>query len=203
MHALPTPTSNPRPKSWSKRLYAKVASLAGSRYALWAMLAVSLIDSACFPIPPFAILVPMIIGKPRRWFWLGAAGAMASICGAFLGYELGQLIAAGALHFFSINVNAPVDHIWIFAKLGLHGSLGGLLGKNFWMLLVLCLLFPIFKVVAIGSGFVSVPLGKFFVAVVIGRSVRFLFVAASTAWATVKASQRMAAREAAKRTAES
>lgn len=186
--ALATPS--PKPASWYRRLYARVAALAASPHALWIMLLVSVVDASCFPVPPFAILVPMVIAQPRRWLKLGLLGTGASLLGALVGYGLGQAIHAGLLHLWSIDLNAPVEHLWVFRQVGLHGTLGQLLGQNFWMVTLLCLLFPLFKVVTIGSGMVSVPLPQFLIAAGIGRIVRFLFVSLSTALASKRATGR-------------
>jgi membrane protein YqaA with SNARE-associated domain len=54
---------------------------------------------------------------------------------------------------------------------------GELLGQNFWVLSLLCSVLPTpFKVVAIGSGMVSVPLDRFLLAAIIGRTIRFFAV---------------------------
>lgn len=179
-----------KPTSWYRRLYNRVAAMAATPYALWIMLAVAVVDGAVFPVPPFAVLVPMVVAQPRRWLRLGLLGTGASLVGALLGYGLGHAIQAGLLHLWKIDLNFPVEQFWIFRQVGLHGTLGALLGKNFWMVTVLCLLFPLFKVVTIGSGMVSVPLVPFLIAAAIGRIVRFLFVSLSTALATRRATGR-------------
>lgn len=183
-------TPSPKPTSWYRRLYARVAALAESRHALWIMMLVSVVDGSCFPVPPFAILVPMVIAKPRRWLRLGLLGTAASLVGGLIGYGLGHAIHAGLLHLWNIDLNIPVEHFWAFRVFHLHGQLGDLLGQNFWMVTVLCLLFPLFKVVTIGSGMVSVPLPQFLIAAAIGRVVRFLFVSLSTALASRRATGR-------------
>jgi membrane protein YqaA with SNARE-associated domain len=193
--AVATPTPDPASKpvtkpSWYRRLYARVAALAESPHALWMMMLVAVVDGSFFPVPPFAILVPMVIAKPKRWLRLGLLGTGASLFGALLGYGLGHAIHAGLLHLWKIDLDFPVEQLWVFRQVGLHGTLGALLGQNFWMVTLLCLLFPLFKVVTIGSGMVSVPLGSFLVAAAIGRIVRFLFVSLSTALATRRATGR-------------
>jgi membrane protein YqaA with SNARE-associated domain len=185
-----------KPTSRYRRLYARVESLASSPYALWMMLLVSVVDASVFPVPPFAILVPMVIANPKRWWKLAALGTVASLVGAFLGYQLGHAIHDAALHFFHIDLNAPVNFNWAHV----HGTLGGLLGQNFWMVTVLCTLFPIFKVVSISSGAVSVPIFRFLGAAAIGRTLRFFFVAAATALAAVRARKLAEAKSAAAET---
>lgn len=158
--------------SWSRRLYLKMEALASTRYALAAMLAVSVVDGSFFPVPPFALLVPMVLAKPKDWVRLAVLGTLFSLVGGFLGYYLGTLIRDGAMSFMNIDLNARIT------RFGIDASLGELLGRNFWFLALLCSVLPTpFKVVAIGSGMTSVPLPSFLLAAVIGRTVRFFVVA--------------------------
>jgi membrane protein YqaA with SNARE-associated domain len=141
------------------------------------MLLVSVVDGSVFPIPPFAILIPMVLAEPERWWKLAVWGTLASLGGGLIGYYLGTLIHSGAASLFSIDLNARVE------RFGIHDTVGHLLGDKFWVLALLCSILPTpFKVVAIGSGMVSVPLEKFMLAAVIGRTVRFFAVAGAMAF---------------------
>jgi membrane protein YqaA with SNARE-associated domain len=159
-----------------------VEALSASRHAIAAMLLVSVVDGSVFPIPPFALLVPMVLVKPKRWWWLAMLGTVASLFGGLIGYELGKLVHAGAMSFLSIDLNARVH------RFGVDASVGELLGQNFWILSLLCSVLPTpFKVVAIGSGMVLVPLERFLLAAIIGRTVRFFAVAGAMAFLGPKA----------------
>ncbi len=174
---LPSASAATPPASWYRRLYLNVEALSASRYALAALLIISVIDGSVFPIPPFALLVPMVLAQPRRWWSLAVLGTVASLFGGLIGYQLGRLIHAGAASFFSIDLDARVD------RFGVHSTVGQLLGDNFWALSLLCSILPTpFKVVAIGSGMVSVPLLQFMLAAVIGRTVRFFAVGGAMAF---------------------
>jgi membrane protein YqaA with SNARE-associated domain len=179
-----------KPASWYRRLYARVESFSSSPYALWMMLGVAVVDGSVFPVPPFAILVPMVVAQPKRWWKLALLGTIASLFGGFLGYQLGHAIHDAALKFAHINLDARVDVNWAH----LHGTIGSLLGDNFPVVAVLCTVFPIFKVISISSGAVSVPLMKFLGAAAIGRTLRFFFVAAVTAVAAWRAKKLAAAK---------
>jgi len=171
--AAPVPA--PRP-SWYRRLYTRVEKLSATQYALVALLVVSIVDASVFPIPPFALLIPMVLARPKRWWSLALVGTVASLGGGMIGYYLGVAIHNGAASFFSIDLNSPVN------RFGIHSTVGQLLGDNFWILSLLCSVLPTpFKVVAIGSGMVSVPLGRFMLAALIGRTVRFYGVAGAMA----------------------
>jgi membrane protein YqaA with SNARE-associated domain len=172
MSPAPVATSaRPVKQSWYRRLYLRVEALSSSKHALAAMLVVSVIDGSVFPIPPFALLVPMVLAQPQKWVKYAVLGTIASLFGGLIGYWLGTLINAGAVSFLNIDLNVRVE------RFGVNGTVGELLGQNFWVLSLLCSVLPTpFKVVAIGSGMVSVPLDRFLLAAIIGRTVRFFAV---------------------------
>ena len=173
----PAPVATPAEpvkQSWYRRLYRRVEALSSSQHALAAMLLISVIDGSVFPIPPFALLVPMVLSQPHKWVRYAVLGTVASLFGGLIGYWLGTLINAGAVSFLNIDLNARVE----VNRLGINATVGDLLGQNFWVLSLLCSVLPTpFKVVAIGSGIVSVPLDRFLLAAIIGRTVRFFAVA--------------------------
>ena len=168
----PTPVAAPPANlSWYRRLYLRVEALSSTKHAVAAMLLVSVVDGSVFPIPPFALLVPMVLAQPQKWLRYAVLGTVASLFGGFIGYYLGDLIRGGAISFLDIDLNMRIQ------RFGIDASLGELLGQNFWALALLCSVLPTpFKVVAIGSGMVGVPLDRFFLAAVLGRSVRFFLV---------------------------
>ena len=165
-------TPKPEKLSWYRRLYLRVEALSSTKHALAAMLVVSVIDGSFFPVPPFALLVPMVLAQPQKWARYAVLGTVASLFGGLLGYWLGTLINAGAVSFLEIDLNMRVQ------RFGIDATVGDLLGRNFWVLALLCSVLPTpFKVVAIGSGMVSVPLDRFLMAAIIGRTIRFFAVA--------------------------
>jgi membrane protein YqaA with SNARE-associated domain len=168
----PAPVATPSEKpSWYRRLYLRVESLSSTPYALGAMMLVSVVDASVFPIPPFALLVPMVLAQPNKWVRYALLGTVASLLGGFIGYYLGVLVHQGALSALNINLDARIQ------RFGIDATVGELLGQNFWVLALLCSVLPTpFKIVAIGSGMVSVPLDRFFLAALIGRSARFFAV---------------------------
>ncbi|ADO68804.1 YqaA family protein [Stigmatella aurantiaca] len=165
------PAASSEKLSWYRKLYLRVEALSSTKHALAAMLVVSVVDGSFFPVPPFALLVPMVMAQPKKWLRYAVMGTVASLAGGLLGYWLGTLINAGAVSFLNIDLNMRVQ------RFGIDASLGDLLGQNFWVLALLCSVLPTpFKVVAIGSGMVSVPLDRFFLAAIIGRTIRFMAV---------------------------
>ena len=175
-------TTIPVAKSgWMTRLYLRVESYAGTPAALGALVVVSFIDSSFFPVTPFALLVPMVIAEPKRWWKLVLVGTASSVAGAVLGWGIGQAIRAGVVHFFTIDVTMRID------RLGLHGTIAELLSGNLWTLVLLFIVTPLFKIVTIGSGVVGVPLQSVLVGAAIGRSLRFVFFAGLARFGGAKA----------------
>lgn len=106
----PSSRSSPwaRATAWLGRLYARVESYANTPVALTALLVVAAIDSAFFPVPPFVLLIPMVIAAPHRWLRLMLLSTAASVAGSFLGYGIGAAMRDG-LQLFHIDLNVRLD----------------------------------------------------------------------------------------------
>ena len=53
-----------------RKLYTRVMALAASPNAAWWLALVAFAEASFFPIPPDALLVPMVLAKPRAaWRW--------------------------------------------------------------------------------------------------------------------------------------
>lgn len=150
-------------------LYDWTLSLAGSRYALWALAAVAFIESSFFPIPPDVIMIPMIIAAPRRAFLIAGVATLASVLGGLFGYYIGA--------FLFETVGQPIfdfygktDAVAAFSdKFNAYGP---------WAVLIAGVTpFP-FKVITIMSGATGLSLPVFFVSAVVARALRFFLVAA-------------------------
>src|SRR4029078_9107856 len=72
-----------------RRLYDWVLRLAAHRHALAAMAVVSFVESSFFPIPPDAMLVPMVLADRRRAFLIALVCTVGSVLGGLLGYAIG------------------------------------------------------------------------------------------------------------------
>ena len=97
-----------RARAWSGRMYSRVESYANTPAAFSALVVVAAIDSAFFPVPPFVLLIPMIIAAPHRWFRLTLWGTLASIAGSVLGYGIGAAMRGG-LSLIHIDPNVRLD----------------------------------------------------------------------------------------------
>ena len=77
-------------KTWLDKLYQRVIRLAGHRHANAALAGVSFAESSVFPIPPDIMLIPMVLAKRRRAFWIATVCTVASVLGGLLGYYIGH-----------------------------------------------------------------------------------------------------------------
>ncbi|HEX2018358.1 MAG TPA: YqaA family protein [Aurantimonas sp.] len=151
-----------------RRLYDWVMSLAATRHAERALAAVSFIESSIFPIPPDALLIPMVIADRRKWFRIAMICTIASVLGAFLGYAIGAFA-------FDL-IGRPV--LELYGKAGAFDEMAARYNEwGGWAVLFAAVTpFP-YKVLTIFSGVTQLNLLVFVVVSVIGRGARFFLVA--------------------------
>lgn len=170
-----TQTSSGSKSSRLQRLTQRLVATVETPAAVWVMAFVAVVDGSVFPVPPFALLVPMVLAKPERAWRYALVGTVASLLGGLIGYGIGQAIQSGLTTFFSVDPNLPIS----IHRMGVdvETTLAKVLTEQFWLLAVACSILPTpYKVVAISSGIVGVALPQFFLASVIGRTVRFSLV---------------------------
>ncbi|MER0238517.1 YqaA family protein [Fulvimarina sp. MAC8] len=151
-----------------RRLYDWVMSLAATRHAERALAAVSFIESSIFPIPPDALLIPMVIANRAKWVRIALICTVSSVLGAFLGYAIG--------YFFFEVIGRPI--LELYGKAGSFEELtvrynewGG------WAVLFAALTpFP-YKVLTIFSGVTGLNIAIFTIVSIVGRGARFFLVA--------------------------
>lgn len=151
-----------------RRLYAWVLALAAKPSAPWALGAVAFAESSFFPVPPDAMLVPMVVSRPdRAWAYAGIA-TVASVAGGLLGY------AIGALLFESVGQ-------WLFQLYGLADKAETFQESyaqyGHWVILLKGLTPLPYKLVTITSGFAHYSLAWFVLLSAITRGARFFLVA--------------------------
>ena len=75
-----------------RRLYDRVMMLAAHPRAMWVLAAVSFAESSFFPIPPDAMLVPMVLARRAQAWRIAALCTVASVIGGFFGYAIGYFL---------------------------------------------------------------------------------------------------------------
>lgn len=75
-----------------RRLYNWTLSLAQSKHALWVLAIVSFFEASVFPIPPDALLIPMVLATPKRAWLIAGITTVCSVLGGALGYVFGAFL---------------------------------------------------------------------------------------------------------------
>ncbi|TDH34848.1 DedA family protein [Pseudohoeflea suaedae] len=153
-----------------RRLYDWTMSLAATRHAEKALFGVSFVESSIFPIPPDALLIPMVLARRESWIRLALICTVGSVLGAFMGYAIGmflfETIGQPILAFYGKADSFQELSAWYNSS-----SWGG------WAIFGAAITpFP-YKVVTIFSGTTGFNLLAFTVISVIGRGFRFFLVA--------------------------
>ena len=90
--------------TWLDQLYQRVIRLAGHRHATSALAGVSFAESSVFPIPPDIMLIPMVLARRSRAFWIATVCTVASVLGGvlgyYIGYELYEVIGQPIIEFY-------------------------------------------------------------------------------------------------------
>ena len=152
-----------------RRLYARIISLSASRGAPWWLAAVSFAESSVFPVPPDALLIPMVLARPDRAWRLAFLCTAASVAGGALGYLIGYAlfdVLAGPI----LRAYHYQDAFAAFqAKYAEWGV---------WVILIKGLTPIPYKIVTIASGAARFNFAVFMLASAATRGVRFFGVAA-------------------------
>jgi membrane protein YqaA with SNARE-associated domain len=151
------------------RFYHWVLALAASPRASWWLAAVAFAESSFFPVPPDALLIPMVIARPERAFRLAAICTVGSVAGGalgyFIGYELFDVLARPLLDAYHYQ-DAFARFQATYATYGL------------WVILIKGLTPIPYKIVTIASGAAHFDFAVFMVASIVTRGARFFLVAA-------------------------
>ena len=152
-----------------RRLYDRVLALSASRQAPFWLAAVAFAESSFFPVPPDALLIPMVAARPERAWRLAAICTVFSVLGGLLGYAIGavlyQQVALPLIHAYRYDAAAAA-----FTE--------ALRANGVWLVLAKGLTPIPFKIVTIAAGAVQMPLGPFVLACIATRGARFFIEAA-------------------------
>jgi len=150
------------------RLYMRTLALAASRRASWWLAIVAFAESSFFPIPPDALLIPMVLARPDRAWRFAATCMVASVAGGALGYAIGYFVF-DQLARPLIEVYGYGDRFVAFQQLYAQYGL--------WVILIKGLTPIPYKIVTIASGFAAYNLGLFILFSIITRGARFFIEA--------------------------
>ncbi len=135
-----------------------------SKSARSALFFVAMIESAVFPIPPDALLIPMVLKNKSKAFSIATIAVAGSICGALLGYLIGwgffETLGSGLVQALKLET--------VLEAVKLKFS------HNAFLTLILGTFTPIpFLLFTLTAGLFKVPLIVFILGATIGRAMRF------------------------------
>ena len=153
-------------------LYKKCLELAAHKSSNFYLGLVSFIESSFFPIPPDAMIIPMVIAKKKEYLKIFLIASIFSVLGGIFGYLVGYLFFD--LSMYVIEFYGYQDKV---ENLKLSMSKGS--GFLAWLsILFLAGFTPLpYKAFTISSGLIAFNLPVFIIVSLISRSLRFFIVA--------------------------
>ena len=156
-----------------QRTYDWVMSFSARPNAIWALVAISFIESSIFPIPPDVLLIPMVLAARSRWLGLAMACTIASVLGGLAGYAVGFFLYDG--------IGRPLLEFYGYgAKFTNFQQRYNEFGA--WIVFIAGISpFP-YKVITIASGVTQLDITTFSIASIFARGIRFFVVAGLLFW---------------------
>ena len=153
-----------------KKLYDKCVAWAGHRYAKPILAFEAFIESSFFPIPPDAMIIPMVISKRQEFIRIALIATIFSVLGALFGYYIGFSLNEFAIKIFEFYGYEYSDNFK--EKFTTGGGFFAWLG-----ILVTAGFTPLpFKLLTISSGIIHFNLISFIFICIVTRGLRFFLV---------------------------
>jgi membrane protein YqaA with SNARE-associated domain len=152
-----------------RRLYDWIIALSASPRAVPALAAVAFTESSFFPIPPDAMIVPMVLAQPRQAWRIALVATAASVLGGIAGYLIGVYLYETVGQWL-ISIYGLGDGFAEFQRAYAEWGL--------WIILIKGLTPIPYKLVTIASGVAGYNLPVFVLASIATRGARFFLVAA-------------------------
>ncbi len=153
-------------------LYKKCLELAAHKSSNFYLGLVSFIESSFFPIPPDAMIIPMVIAKKKEYLKIFLIASIFSVLGGIFGYLIGYLFFDLAMYVIEFyGYQDKVENL----KLSMSQGSGFLA----WLSIIFLAGFtPLpYKAFTISSGLIAFNLPIFIIVSLISRSLRFFIVA--------------------------
>ncbi len=156
-----------------RRFYDRVLALSASPNAPAWLALIAFAEASCFPVPPDVLLIPMVLARRDRAWWLALVCTLASVAGGALGYLIGYALfnrlALPLLRFYHYE-GAFLAFQARFAQYGL------------WLILIKGLTPIPYKIVTIAAGAARFSLPLFMAASLLTRGARFFLIAGLLRW---------------------
>ena len=153
-------------------LYKKCLKLAAHKSSNFYLGLVSFIESSFFPIPPDAMIIPMVIAKKKEYLKIFLIASIFSVLGGIFEYLIGYL-------FFDLAMYVNEFYGYQDKVENLKSSMSQGSGFLMWLsILFLAGFTPLpYKAFTISSGLIAFNLPVFIIVSLISRSLRFFIVA--------------------------
>lgn len=151
-----------------RNMYDWAIREAATKRAERTLATVSFAESSFFPLPPDIMLVPMVLARPERAWYLAGLTTAASVAGGLLGYAIG--------HFFITSVGQWIIDLYNLQE-GFDKFHDDFAEYGSWIIILKGLTPIPYKLVTIASGMAHFPLAQFIAASVVCRGIRFYLVA--------------------------
>lgn len=153
-----------------RRLYDWTLAWAYRPSATIALFCLSFAESSFFPVPPDVLLLPLVMGNPKRWARYAGVCTLASVLGALAGYTIGWGLWAAVDQFFYRYVPGFTPE--------LYRHVGELYEQNnFWVVFTAGFTPIPYKVITITGGAFKISLLPFVLASIASRGTRFFLEA--------------------------
>lgn len=150
-----------------RRLYNWTINFSKSKHSNYALFTIAFMESSFFPIPPDVLLIPLVVGQPRKWWQKAAVCTLGSLIGAFLGYVIGYVLYE-TVGIALINLYNLQDAIVILSQK---------YSQNAFLAIFTAAFTPIpYKAITISAGMFQISLLELFLASLLGRAGRFFLV---------------------------
>jgi len=151
-----------------RSVYDRCIAAAGTPHAAWLMGAISFAESSIFPIPPDAMLIPMLLARPDKAWFYATLCTLTSVAGGLLGYAIGAVLYDSLGHWL-IQIYGYGDKVEAFREAyARYGT---------WIILLKGVTPIPYKIVTITSGFAGYNVVLFVVFSFVARGMRFYLTA--------------------------
>ena len=154
-----------------KTLYKKCLNLAAHKSSNFFLGAVSFVESSFFPIPPDAMIVPMVIANKKNYLKIFLIASIFSVLGGIFGYMLGAI-------FLDTAMNIIEFYGYEKKVISIKNNLSQGEGFLAWLsILFLAGFTPLpYKAFTIASGLIGFNILVFIIVSLISRSLRFFLI---------------------------
>ena len=152
-----------------RKLYDWMLRQAEKPNAVWILFFVAFAESSVFPLPPDALLLPMVLANREKAFRFAALCTLGSVLGGLVGYGIGALAMETVGQWIVTHYHLEKGFQTFHDQFNRWGV---------WIILIKGLTPIPFKLVAIACGVAHLSIPLFVGAAVVARGFRFFVVAA-------------------------